>query len=328
VLRRSDAEIQARVLSFAMHALYGYMDYIADQVFPDTCDEDNLERHAGFWKVPRKDAAAATGDVTLATSVGASIPVDTILQALDGVQYKTTGSTIAVGVSTVVAVEAVETGQAGNRASGQTVTLLQPLAGVQTAATCGDLTGGADLETVSAWRGRIVEAMRKPPAAGTKEDYERWAKEVPGVTRAWAYPLEDGLGTVAVRFVRDDDVSMIPDAGEVSDVQDYIDARKPVGMADTGVNVVAPIAEAVNFTIALTPDTAEVRAAVTAELDDLFLREAAPGTTDYPNTIYLSHIREAVSLAAGEVNSVVSVPAADVTKTGGKIATRGTITWI
>ncbi len=328
VLRRSDAEIQAKVLSFAMHALYGYADYIADQIFPDTCDESELERQATFWKVPRKLQSEAVGSVTFATAVGATIPVDAITKALDGVQYKTTESVIASGASTVVAAEAIDAGQSGNRASGQILTLLQPIDGVQTTCTCGDMTGGADIETPAAWRARIIHAWRNPPAAGTKEDYERWAKEVPGVTRAWAYPLEMGLGTVTVRFVRDDDVSMIPDSGEISAVQNYIDALRPVGPGISGIQVVAPIAEAVPLTIALTPDTAETRAAVTAELDDLFLREAEPGTTDYPNTIYLSHIREAVSLAAGEVNSVVSVPAADVTKTGGKIATRGTITWV
>jgi uncharacterized phage protein gp47/JayE len=328
VLRRSDAEIQARVLSFAMHALYGYADYIADQMFPETCDESNLERHAGFWKVTRNLAAKATGSVTFDTSIGAVIPIDTVISALDGTQYKTTVEATAVSGSTVVAVEAVVAAQAGNRVTGQSLTLLQPVSGVQTTCTCGDLTGGADIETISAWRARVVAAVRKPPAAGTKEDYERWALEVSGVTRAWAYPLEMGLGSTVIRFVRDDDVSIIPDAGEIADVQDYIDTLRPVGPGISGIQVVAPVAEAVAFTIHISPDNADVRAAVTAELDDLFLRAAVPGTTDYPNTIYLSQIREAVSLAAGETDSAVTVPAADVTKTGGKLATRGTITWV
>ena len=320
VLRRSDAEVYARVEALAMHTLYGYVDWIKDQLFADTCSESMLERHATFWKVPRKVAAAATGNATFSTAIGATIPAGTLLRALDGVEYETTASATAVSASTVVAVEAVSAGAAGNRASGQNLLLVQPIDGVQTTVVCGDLSGGADVEAVSAWRARILAAMRKPPAGGTENDYVQWALEVPGVTRAWAYALEMGLGTVVVRFVRDDDVSLIPDAGEVAAVQAYIDALRPI-TAD--VTVVAPTASPVNFTISITPDTAEVRAAVQAELEDLLLRESEPG-----GTLLLSHIREAVSLAAGETDSEVTVPAADVVKTTGQIATMGTITWV
>ena len=86
--------------------------------------------------------------------------------------------------------------------------------------------------------------------------------------------------------------------------------------------MIAPVASAVNFTISVTPSTAAVRAAVEAELEDLLLREAEPG-----GTLYLSRIREAVSLAAGESDSTITVPSADVTKASGQIATMGVITW-
>ena len=320
ILRRSDAEVYARVEALAMHAMYGYIDYQAAQMFADTCDETELPRHATFWKVARKVAAPATGSVTFATSVGAVIPEGTIVRALDAVEYATTVAATATTGSTVVAVEAIAAGAAGNRTTGQSVLLVQPVDGVQTTATAGELSGGADIETISAWRARILAAMRSPPAAGTANDYEMWALEVPGVTRAWCYPLELGLGTVVVRFVRDDDVSLIPDAGEVAAVQAHIDALCPVTAA---VTVVAPVAEAVNFSIAATPNTADVKSAITAELQDLLLREAEPG-----GTLLLSHIREAVSLASGETDSVVSVPSAAVTKAAGKIATLGTITWL
>jgi uncharacterized phage protein gp47/JayE len=85
---------------------------------------------------------------------------------------------------------------------------------------------------------------------------------------------------------------------------------------------VAPVAVPLNFTIFVTPNTADVKAAVTAELTDLLRREAVPG-----GTILLSHIREAISIATGETNHTISVPAADVAHTTGQIATMGTITW-
>lgn len=319
ILRRSDAEVYARAEALAMHSMYGYIDWIAAQIFADTCSEDMLDRHASFWKVARKVAASATGNITFSTSVGALIAEGTIVRALDGVEYETTAEATATTATTVVAAVAIVAGSAGNRATGQSVLLVQPVSGVQTTAVAGELSGGADIETVSAWRARILAAMRKPPAAGTANDYVMWALEVAGVTRAWCYPLELGLGTVVVRFVRDDDASLIPDSGEVSTVQAYIDALRPVTAA---VTVVAPVASAVNFTISISPDNSAVRAAVEAELADLLLRDSEPG-----GTLYLSRIREAVSLAAGESHSSVTVPAADVTKSSGQIATMGTITW-
>jgi uncharacterized phage protein gp47/JayE len=154
---------------------------------------------------------------------------------------------------------------------------------------------------------------------GARSDYEAWALQVAGVTRAWVYPLENGPGTVVVRFVRDNDTSLIPDSAEVAAVQAYIDDLRPV---TANVTVEAPTASPLNMTIQLTPNTAAVRAAVTAELTDVLQREAAPG-----GTILLSHLREAISVAAGEVNNVLTTPTADVTHAAGEMPVLGTITW-
>ena len=68
---------------------------------------------------------------------------------------------------------------------------------------------------------------------------------------------------------------------------------------------------------------AAVKAAVQAELSDLIARESKPG-----GTIYLSHIRAAISAAVGEDNYTMSAPSADVTNTAGNMTTLGTITWL
>jgi uncharacterized phage protein gp47/JayE len=165
----------------------------------------------------------------------------------------------------------------------------------------------------------LLARIQQPPHGGADYDYVNWALEVAGVTRAWVYPMELGLGTVTVRFVRDNDASIIPDAGEVAAVYDYIEARRPV-TAD--LTVLAPVAVPLNFSIAVTPNTAAVKAAVETELRDLLLREAEPA-----GTILLSHIREAISLAAGESNYTMTSPNADVTNTTGSMTTFGAITW-
>jgi uncharacterized phage protein gp47/JayE len=65
-----------------------------------------------------------------------------------------------------------------------------------------------------------------------------------------------------------------------------------------------------------------VQAAVTAELEDLLVRDAVPS-----GTILISRMREAASIAAGEMNNAFTSPTADVPHATGHIATLGTITF-
>lgn len=318
----SNLNVLAYVNAGSAHGLYGFIDWLSRQIIIDTAEVEFLDRWAGIWGVTRKAAAPATGNVTFTGTNGSTIAIGTLAQRADGVQYQTTAlGTIASGSATV-AVVAVEGGAASNAVAGVALSLVSPVTGVNGSATVasGDLTGGADAETDTALRDRLLARIQQPPHGGAKDDYEAWALEVAGVTRVWVYPNGMGIGTVVVRFVRDADASIIPDAGEVTAVQTYIDARRPVTAA---VTVAAPVAVPLNFTVQLTPNTAAVQAAVQAELADLIRRESEPG-----GTILLSHIREAVSIASGETNSIVTVPAADVTHTTGQMATMGTITWL
>lgn len=321
VLRRSDAEVYARVVAALTHGLYGYIDWLSRQLIYDTAEGEILDRWASIWlTVPRKPAASATGTVTLTGQVGAVVPAGAPLQALDGVQYLTTGATTFTGTSVVANIEALVPAAAGNRVAGQTLTLVTPVAGVQPGALASALVGGADMETDEALRVRLISRIQTPPHGGSAADYVAWALEVPGVTRAWCYPLELGAGTVTLRFMRDNDSgSAIPDAGEIAAVLAYINASKPV---TAQLTVVAPVATPQNFTIAVTPNTPAVRQAVQEELADLFRREAVPG-----GTLLISRIRAAISAAAGESNYVMTVPAADVVLTTGLISTLGVITW-
>lgn len=326
-LRRSNLNVLARVLAGAAHGLYGYVDWLALQILVDTAEAEFLERHANIW-LPggRLPAAYAVGQVTATGTDGAVIPVGTRFRRADGVVYTAEADATVAGGSALVTVVAVEAGQAGNSDAGVSLALETPVAGVNSAAvvTAGALSGGAAIESDDGLRARVLARIQQPPHGGAKHDYIAWALEVPGVTRAWCYPLEAGDGTVTVRFVRDGDASIFPDAGEVAAVLAHIEEVRPV---TAHVYVFAPVAQAVNFTIALTPSTAGVRASVEASLRDLLLREAVPEGGAGEGTILLSHIREAISLAAGETDHDLVAPVADVTLTTGQMAVFGAITW-
>ena len=117
----------------------------------------------------------------------------------------------------------------------------------------------------------------------------------------------------------DDRSNPIPTNTDKTNLGAYIDTKAPDLCTRT---IYAPTAAPIALSIALTPNTQAVKDAVSASLKDMLRRESEPG-----GTIKISKIREAISVAAGETNYVMSTPSADVTVTGGAIATLGVITW-
>jgi uncharacterized phage protein gp47/JayE len=319
-LRNSVVSVINRVVAGGLSSLQKYAEYLSNQWWPDLAAPEFLPDHGARWAVNRLPAAPATGDVLFGGADGSLIAAGTLVQRSDGVQYATTADgEIAAGEASIPA-QALFAGQLGNAVVGTSLTLTSPVVGVNAVATAETaLAGGADVEGIEAWRARIMARIRKPPQGGADYDYIAWAKEVPGVTRAWVYPMEHGPGTVVVRFVRDGDASIIPDSGEVAAVQAHIDAVRPV---TASTYVLAPVPTVQDFTIQLTPNTASVQAAVEAELRDLYRREAVPG-----GTMLLSHQNEAISIATGEIDHILVNPTIDQTYTPGQLPTLGTITW-
>lgn len=318
-LRHSALSALAITHAGALHGAYGYLNFLSEQLLPDTADAEHLARWAAIFGLSRQAAAPATGPVTATGGDGSTIAAGTVLQRGDGAEFVTQAdATVAAGTATLT-VEASSPGLQGNSLAGVQMTFTSPVTGVATAAVVGvgGLTGGKDEEGDDLLRARLLARIQEPPAGGKASDYEAWANDVFAGARVWVYPNATGLGTVGVAFVMPD--GSIPDAGEVTAVQDYVDDRRPVGAE---VTVFAPTGSAQAFSLHIAPDTAEIRAAIEASLADLFARESEPG-----GTLLISHIREAISIAAGEVDHTLTTPNANVTASAGQIKTLGAFTW-
>lgn len=316
-LRRNDRTVEATAIAGAAHQLHGHLDAVARQVLPDTADAEHLDRHAAVWGKTRKPAATAAGTVTV-TGTGV-LPEGTLLQRGDGALYRVTAE-VAVSGSAVAAVAAVDAGLAGDAEAGTGLGLISPVAGLSSSATVDTIAGGADAESDADLLARLLARIQDPPHGGAQNDYVAWALEVEGVTRAWCLPRHLGAGTVGVPILCDGQAdSIFPTPEKIAEVQAYLDLRRPV---TAEVVVFAPAAVAMDVRVSLTPSTTAVRQAVQDALADLIDREAAPGAT-----ILLSHIREAISLAAGESDHVLIAPAANVAIPAGSIAVLGTVTW-
>ena len=333
LLRRAALNVIAKVNAGAIHLLYEYLDYQSRQIFVATADEAGLEAIASEYGIIRKAAIKATGSGEATGTNGTIIPAETELQSTDDEVYITDDEEIiATGTATLDFTASIA-GADGNDDGSISLTFVSPIAGIDTIVTVDSdgIVEGADEETDDALRGRVLTRKRQPPHGGADFDYEAWALEVSGVTRAWSFPLYQGIGTIGMAFVRDNDTSIIPDATEMATVRAYIVEHEDPGTGETtGCPVTAepgifmiPLTElTVNLGIDISPNTEAVRTTIEANLEDLILRDGGP-----EETLYLSRISEAISLAAGEVQHRINVPAADITAIANQIHVLGTITF-
>lgn len=321
VLRRSLVYVLSRVLAGAAHMLYGYLDWLAKQLFADTSEREFLLRQASLYGLQPTPADFARAEVMLTGTDGAIVPAGAVLLRSDGTEYTTDAdATLSSGTATAQ-VTASLAGAAYTLTAGVALTFQSPIAGVDVVGTVSASTqDGVDEETTENFRTRLLERLRQAPQGGADNDYVAWAKEVPGVTRVWVAPLALGVGSVVVRFVRDGDTSLIPDSGEVAAVQAYIDERRPVTAA---VTVLAPAEAPLDLSISVEPDTAAVRATVEAELTDLLERTAEPG-----GMVLVSQLQTAIGTADGVTDFVLLSPTGNVVNAAGELPTLGVVTWM
>lgn len=323
LLVNSFLSIIATALGGAVHGLYGFIDWAVRQLFPDTAEAEYLERWASIWGIPRTPADFAEGQATFTGSNGTVIPEGTIVKRSDDFEFTTTAEATITGGTATVDIIATDAGASGNTDTGTQLSMITPIAGLDSVATvtAPGLAGGADAEGDEALRARLINRIQEPPHGGASFDYIKWAKEVSGVTRAFVYPQQYGLGTVGVAILEDNsETGPAASPAKVTEAQEYIEEKRPV-TAD--VTVWTPTAVPIDFEITISPDTTAIRAAVEANLREMLIRVAEPG-----KTIPVSKIRESVSVATGEDDNVVSDPVADVTCDELEILTFGEITWL
>jgi uncharacterized phage protein gp47/JayE len=315
--------------------LYRFGAWEYDQIFPQTAGPEALGRIGEQYGIIRRPAVAA---ILTATATGASdtiIPIGTLWQA-DGVVYQQEASiAIAAGTATIT-IDALTTGDATNLANGSIVSLVTPIAGVDTDATIAStVTSGADIEDIEAYRLRVLQRLQQRPQGGAIPDYIAWSLEVPGIVRAFVelsapgevtvYPLEEISGA-----------DRIPDAGKLTEVETYLtdENRKPLCAT---VQVSSSDERIIDITVSsLSPDNADVRQSIedawTAYLYGRYPRQyvddAAP-----TNVISLAGIyAEAIGAGANNIVATLEIDGVPGTITQhtlliSEIVTIGSTTW-
>jgi uncharacterized phage protein gp47/JayE len=286
------------------HLVLQYIDWLAKQLMPDTAETEWLDRHAYIWLVNadgstgRKLATASLGQATfVGVQSGTIIPAATQLGYLDGQIFVTTAQIVATDVPTPAPIRALDPGTASNLDPGTTLAVLTLIPNAAGEATVVKLSGGTDQETDDELRARVLERIQQPPMGGDAEDYVFWTLQVSGVSRAWSYPLEMGIGTVTVRFMCDDlraeENDGFPIDEDIQRVTEFLNHMRPVTVKD--FFVVAPLRFPIDFKIInLSPDDVPTRANIATSVEAMFMEKAKPG-----QEIYRSWVSEAISQAIG-----------------------------
>ncbi|AXF86778.1 hypothetical protein DTO96_102534 [Ephemeroptericola cinctiostellae] len=338
-LRRNLFVPLARALANAQHDLHMHAVWVWRQQFPRLCDDDVLESYHAPMRLRegRKAAFAASGWVRLKGVAGKTVDADTVINRNDGLAFvMPDGAIIGEDGMAVARTLCLTPGAAGNTEAGAVFSLSSPVSGVEGAVEvlAPGLSGGADIESIDSLRNRVDSAWCNPGEVGKSSDYEAWALEVAGVTRAWAVPKALGPGTVSVYFMRDDDpITAYPDAAECAAVQAHFDnTALPFGEH----YAFAPVKKTQNFTIRLMPNTVAVQKAAEAAIRAYVNSVAAPvkrddyGMTAMPiagMTIPRSQIAAVISDATGEWSHEIILPAVDIECSVGELLEVGTLTF-
>jgi uncharacterized phage protein gp47/JayE len=336
LLRRSVLRVLARVLAGAIYLLYGFLSWIKDQMFASTADTDNLEIIGSEYGVTRKVSTFSAGQVDLTGCTPATIiPAGSELEASDGSVYTVDEIVVVDGAGeATIGVTAKVAGSAGDQVAGEVLTFVTPIAGIASSGTVTDdlITDGLDEESDDDYRDRILERKRQPPHGGAEFDYENWMKEVSGVTRAWAIPQYNGIGTIGLAFVRDNDTSsIIPTTAQKDAVKEYIiyhidpttgeEVGAPV-TAEEGIFMLDLSEDAINFDIDIYPNTPAIQASITSQLEDLILQEGGPGETIYENEQVAS-----INAASGIIAFRINTPSGDIASATNSVPVLGIVTF-
>ncbi len=313
-MRWTIVPVLSRVIAGVSHTLHGRIQFVLRQIFSSTAEGIYLERRASEFGIFRKPAVKATGTVTF-TGTG-EVPAGTMLQTEDGTVYVTLENSKAFKAP----IEATVAGKSGNAKAGLELSFVSPVQGVFSQCVADEISGGVDAETDEVLRERLLFRQQQPPMAGTKSDYVSWALAVPGVTRAWCYPMELGQGTVTVRFVTDDlTENGIPTEEKIKEVKVYISEEMPV---TTILTVVAPIPKPLDLTVDVLPDTPEIREKVKLAIQTVIYRDAIPS-----GGILLTELDRAIA-GISEIKSFrIETPTDDVKCSVGELFVPGEITF-
>lgn len=185
--------------------------FLADQARPARATASWLINHHGdLWGEGLRPASGGSGPASAAATVGevfqgsTTLPDAAAAQCTDplGNLYQVLfDATTGAGGTAALQLAAVATGSATNLESGTTMKWAAnaPLGAAEEFDTTDDFTGGAAAEDAATFAARLLDRIRRKPAAGNSAHMRTWAKDsTSSVEEGFVFPCALYAGTVLV----------------------------------------------------------------------------------------------------------------------------------
>lgn len=314
-----ERKIKARNLAYVCNKNLTYTRFMGKQIIPTSADRDYLEAHCAVKGIFSKHKTAAYGTAFVKGLRGTVLAAGTVLiRKSDNMKYQTTENLTLLGDWQSVKIQCLSKGSQGNAAADEILDFAVIVPGVESIAKVEIIGSGADEETTRDLLIRYLEYIRNTYHGGADKDYVKWALQVEGVNRAWAYPCEQGIGTVTVRIMTP---LGFPDAILLKKVEDYINTVRPPTYNE--FFVVSPIEKKIAHHLMIKPDTEDNRAAVSAALSHAYDIQDKPG-----GLLLLKDLHSALLSVTALEDYRIDEPHSNIQLATGEYGVLGEIEWL
>lgn len=306
------------------HQLYGDLEFLSRQMFPDTADGEYLRAH---WsdRVPPNHAVAATGKVRISGLPGTPVPVGLLISSTGGKAYYVETSVLVVGAFALATVTAQEPGADSNQDAGTELTISSAVPPGLSSTVIVDedgIKGGVDAESDAAYLNRVILNIRNGVRYGKPGDFAAWAVDSSaGVSKAFEIRNYGPLGALLIQVISGNQVDGVAQVGNLSVVSDYIFSVAPPIV----YTVKTPDLVALDPAVHLLPaeDTVSNRTLAEHRLRTYLDLTAKPGITYTPGML-----RDAVVDGVILTDASISIGGATRTSTVLQLFTLGALSWV
>jgi len=319
-----DMSLRLHAVAAELSTLWAQVDWTRCQSFPQTASGETLDLHAAARGLSRTAAVAAAGTLRFfldaARNDAVTVPAGTVCLNAAGQEFVTTEeASIRAGTLSCDAKAAARTaGSAGNvPAESVTFFSLAPV-GVARCLNPAAFTGGADIESDEALRGRVLASYESLPNGSNRAFYETETLNTEGVGAVSVLPRARGVGTVDVVVASS---AGLPDSAVLDTVRSKLNAQREI-CVDVAVSapktVTVPVAAAISVEDGQDFDTvaARVKNAVQLFFDGKRLGK----------NVLLARLGSLIFGVEGVANYTLTQPAADVSIAYNELPVAGTVT--
>ena len=328
-LRNSSKSVLSKALAGCSHLLHGYSEEKSKSLHPLKARGSVLDDWAAiFLEKGRKEPSKATGIIEVSSTAPITLERHMVFRYGD-IQFLTDNDELVNGKKEIK-VTAKKAGQIELVRDGSVLVLVVETTkpNLESSAKVISMGRGSDLESDESLKERILERVRNPPQGGAPQDYIAWAKEVPGISRAWVAPRFNGLGNVAVAFVNDETGGGISTEADKTALE-----NKLAGVAPAGAKVTAYMLNPEPLHFVIKADPVSIKPQVEQELRTLLRQVSEPvlsGDNYFLNSrmrkttgiLPVSEIHEVLALIPKEAYKLIH-PMEDIKVSEGKIFTFG-----